>query len=85
MLHFFKFCLTDNFTVSTNNISLWDDDSVNFQIITRPSANATGSFNLSLTIIDQLNQKSIRKEIIGLNTTIFTGALPAVDVILKTI
>ena len=45
----------DNKTTLVNNTNVWDKDSVKFQILTRPSRNATGNYSIQLELKDQFS------------------------------
>ncbi|RNA15674.1 hypothetical protein BpHYR1_008571 [Brachionus plicatilis] len=55
-------CSINNISNSVNNFDVWDEDSVNFQILTRASHDAVGSYSVNLTLMDQFSNTSLKTE-----------------------
>lgn len=64
----------------TNNSAFWDDDSINLEIVSRPSPSASGVYNINLTVIDQFKMVSIATESITISTSSFSGTQSSLDV-----
>ena len=61
-------CL-DNLTTAVNSSNDFDDDSVNVEIVTRPSSDASGSYSIDLNTKDQINNVSLNSRTYTFNSS----------------
>jgi hypothetical protein len=49
----------DNISASVNASTIFDDDSVNFAIVTRPSKDASGTYTVKVNFLDYFNNNTL--------------------------
>lgn len=69
--------------MATNNSQGWDDDSVNFKILTRPSPDANGQYSVSVTLRNELDNATLSQYSFSINTTANNGVASLLNVKIK--